>query len=364
MSVNVNLTKKQYNKLMKGEKVRLKNEQIGKGNYKIQLDNNEFSRLKRNMKQGKGFQIDHGNLSGSGIKDVFKSVKKGVKKAVKVAQPILKDVYRELKPIAKEVGKEALKQNRKYVDLGLKNVRERSEKQIEDILTPYIGKELAQDITTENSAYLSKKASQQLDKLEGRVDQVMRHPEINMVKGRDYDVLKPYNVNEEGLNLPVAVATEIQNIKGSGLKNRRVIYLKGEGAKSFFRKLGRTFGRIIKSKPVKKIFSELAKTGVSALTTSLTGSPIAGEMAKNLTGNLVESGVNTLADTTGEAMGGGLLTTKKTMLKNSGGALYVPSGGALYVPTSRGRGRCMCGRGLNGNDTTTQAQGGEYLISA
>jgi len=380
MSVNVDLTRRQMNKLKKGENVRLKPEQLGCGLNMLNLDNKKMTKMRRAMTHGKGLQISPNELysvDGEGLKDVLKSVKKVAKKTIKIAKPIAKDVYKftkkevlpALKPIAKSLGREMVKTNREFIDKGLKGIRERGEQEIEDILTPYIGKELAQDIVTTNSAVLSKKASDELDKLEKGVDKVMTHPEIGMQKGRDYAYLNPYNVSPEGLNeLPVAVAQAIPVAKGEGV--HRMVYIKnikGGSAKKFFKKVGRFFGKVVKSPQVKQILGNLVKQGVASMVTSMSGNPMLGQAVADSTASLQQAGVDALANTTGKAMGAGMLVSNKTVLKNSGGALFPPMGkgvgGALYPPGPmyKGRGRPR-GRGLNSSDVMTKQQGGKYYV--
>jgi hypothetical protein len=380
MSVNVDLTRKQLNALSKNKQVRLKHEQLGCGECMLNLDNKKMGKARRAMMSGKGLQISNADLmtndlSGEGLKDILKSVKKGVKKTIKLASPVAKDVYKftkkevlpVLKPIAKDVGREVLKENRALVDKGLKSVRERGEQEIEDVLINAFGKqnkELIQDLVTTGSASLSKKASKELDRLEGKVDTVLQ-TEVGLQKGRDYAYLNPYNVSPEGLNeLPVAVAQAIPMMKGEGV--HRAVYLKGGSAKKFFKKLGKSVGKIVKSPAVKKILTELGKQAVSAMIVSSTGNPMLAEAGKNLTGNLVESAVNEGANQAGNALGAGMLVGNKTVLKKGAG-LYPPMGrgvgGALYPPgiMYKGRGRPR-GRGLNGSNTVTKQQGGEYYI--
>ena len=308
--MSVNLTKKQHNALMKGKNIRVKHSQMGDSDgMSLTLDGAGMKKYNSSMRNSKGMTITPDHIKGGSFKSVMKKVLK------------------KSKPLAMDL----LKTNRKYVDKGLKKVRERGEKEIEDILIGALGdknKELIQDLVTSNSALLSKKASRQLDKLQGDVDTSMS--EMGLVKNRDYAYLNPFDVDPEGLNLPVAVAEAIPMLKGEGVN--RAIYLKGGSAKSFFKKVGKTLGKVVMSKPVKKILSQLAQQGVSAMVTSMTGSPVAGEMAKNLTGSLVDKGVDKLADKTGESMGGAMYMSG---MKNRGGAMYMSGKGLILTPTSR-----------------------------
>lgn len=345
MSVSVDLSRKQLNALHKGKTIILKPNQMDTGNHALLLNDAELRRYRNAVRNNKGMKITVNNLDGSGFKDVMKGLKKGVSKAMKVAKPIVKDVGREL-----------LKANRSTIDKAMKKQREITERGAEDLLMNMgVPKELAQDLVTDTSMVLSKRASKQLDKLEGKVDAVLQDPEMGMVKGRDYAYLNPYNVNPDGLNVPTAVATAIEEMKGSGV--RRVVYLKGKGVPKFLKKVGNVLGKVVKSKPVKKILTDLAKQGVASLATSVTGNPAVGQMVGTVTGNLVEQGVNEATDVTGDALGAGVLTRPKTEMRGvskMGGALYVPRGGALFVPQSQGR---KTGRGLVGPQ-----QGGIYYI--
>ncbi len=367
--MSVNLTRRQQNRLMNGHNVRVK--PVENGQHNLLLNQSEQAKVRRAMRQGKSITVSKHHIEGMGfnsvMKKVAKSVSRGTKKAIQFGKSdVVPFMKKEVVPYAKEIlapaVKEAVKRGRPVLDKKLKTMREKGEREIEDILVGALGeknRELVQDLVTEGSASLSKKASRQLDKLENKIHETMAHPDIDMVRGTDYDIIPSAQAHE----LPVAVAQayEMSDMKGSGV-HHRIVYIKGGKSKilKFFKKVGRVLGKVVKSKPVKKIFTELAKNGVSAMVTGATGSPVLGEMTKNLTGNLVESGVDKLADVTGDAMEGEGLLTRKTaevrMVSKSGGALYAPNGGALYVPTSRGRGR-PTGKGLMG-----PVAGGKYYI--
>lgn len=328
--MSVNLTKKQKNALSKGKNVRVKHSQLMEnGEHELKLSQEDMKRHRHALKHQKGMTIKPHHILGGASS--FKSVMKGVKRG------------------AKQLGRELLKHNRKYVDKGLKGLREVGEKQLEDILTPVIGKDLAQDIVTENSSFLSKKASRQLDKLQSEVDAVLQHPEVGLVKNRDYAYLNPYNiaVAEE---LPVATAHAIEVMKGQGVK--RVVYLKGGSVKSFFRKAGKVLGSVVKSPAVKKILGDLAKQGVSALATSVTGNPMIGEAVGNATAGLTQQGVDALANTTGDAMAGGALSGLRPsagIRRGRGRPRKSVDGGAMYMSGMRNRGGAMfmSGKGSN-----------------
>ncbi len=352
MDVQIQLTKAQKRKLLKGHAVNLKHSQLLNGNINVSLDKEHGRRLRRAMRTNKGFRLQPTQsmvqelVEGEGFKDVMRKVNKGVKKAISFTKKeVVPFVKKDVAPYAKEILGPAIKANRQHIDKAMKGARERSEKQIEDVLIKKLGKqnkELIQDLVTENSARLSSKASKQLDKLEGKVDAVMSHPEMGMIKGKDYDYVNINEVPEDKMNsYPLQVAEAIPIMKGQGI--HRAVYLKGSGAKKFFKKIGRFFGKVVKSKPVKRILGELAKQGVSSMVSSFAG-PMAGEVTKNLTGSLVDKGVDELANTTGDAMGGSVLLTSsgKTVLRRG-------RGGALFVPQ---------GRGLN----ISQLQGGKYLL--
>jgi len=322
------------------------------GDINVSLDKPHGRRLRRAMRTNKGFRLQPTQtmvqemVQGEGFKDVMRKVNKGVKKAITFTKnEVTPFVKKEVVPYAKELLAPAIKANRKQIDSAMKGVRERSEKQIEDVLIKKLGKqnkELIQDLVTENSAKLSKKASNQLDKLEGKVDAVLQNPEMGLQKGKDYDYVNIKEVPEDKMNsYPLPVAEAIPIMKGEGI--HRAVYLKGSGAKKFFKKIGKTLGKVVKSKPVKRILGELAKQGVSALATSVTGNPVAGQMVGQATGSLVDKGIDELANTTGDAMGGSILTARgKTIVK-------AGRGGALFVPQ---------GRGLN----VSKLQGGKYLL--
>jgi hypothetical protein len=371
MSVSVDLSRKQLNALHKGKTIVLKSSQMNNGSHSLLLNDAELRRYRSAVRNNKGMKITVNNLDGSGFKDVMKSVKKGVSKAVKVAKPIAKELRllgEVAKPIAKDVARELLKENRPAIDKAMKKRREITERKAEDLLMSFgMPKDLAQDLITDNSMKLSKKASNQLDKLEGKVDKVMG-VDMGMVKGKDYDV-KNYE------DLPVAVAQQIPTTEAydmtmlgqspytpSAMKGGRVVYLKGSGAKKFLRGLKKVASSVLKNKTTKKILTELGKQGVSALITGMTGSPVAGQMVSQATGNLVEKGIDAGADATADAIGGsGILTRPKTEMRGvskMGGALYIPRGagvsaGALYAPSARR----TTGKGLVGPE-----QGGRYYI--
>jgi hypothetical protein len=365
--MSVNLTKKQQNRLMNGYNIRVR--PVENGEHNLLLNQTEQTKLRRAMRQGKSITISKHHIEGLGFNSVMRkvarTVKKGANKAIEFGNSdfMKKEVVPYAKEVMKPVVEHAMKRGRPVLDKKLKSVRERSERQVEDILINALGKQnkaLIQDLVTEGSASLSKKASKQLDKLEDKIHEAMTHPDIDMVRGVDYDVIPSTEAHE----LPVAVAQSYEDtgLKGSGV-HHKIVYIKGGKSKvaKFFKKVGRALGSVVKSPVVKKALTELGKQGVSTLVTGMTGSPVAGEMASNLTGNLVESGVDKLTDVTGDAMqGNGILTKKATevrMVSKSGGALYVPNGGALYAPTSRGRGRKSLGKGLSG-----PVAGGKYYI--
>ncbi len=353
MDVQISLTKAQKRKLLKGHAVNLKHSQLMNGDVNVSLDKEHGRRLRKAMRGNKGFRLQPTQgmvqqmVEGEGFKDVMRKVNKGVKKAIRFTKnEVVPFVKSDVVPYAKEILAPAVKANRQHIDKAMKGVRERSEKQIEDVLIKKLGKqnkELIQDLVTENSARLSSKASKQLDKLEGKVDSVLQHPDMGMIKGKDYEYINTYDIPESKMNkLPLPVAEAIPIMKGEGI--HRAVYLKGKGVPKFLKKVGRFFGKVVKSKPVKKILTELAKQGVASMVSSATGNPFLGEATKGLTGNLVEQGVNKASDEAGEAMGGGVILTAsgKTILrKGRGGALFVPQG-----------------RGLN----ISKLQGGKYLL--
>jgi hypothetical protein len=352
MDIQISLTKAQKRKLLKGHSVNLKHSQLMNGNVNVSLDKEHGRRLRRAMRTNKGFRLQPNQnmvqqmIEGEGFKDVMKKVNKGIKKAVSYTKkeivPVVKnDVIPYAKEILKPAIKNAVKENRPAIDKALKRRREITEQKAEDLLMNLgVPKDLAQDLVTENSMKLSKKASKQLDKLEGKVDEVMAQ-DLGMVKGRDYAYLNPYDVDPDGLNLPVAVAEAIPTMKGEGVY--RAVYLKGKGVPKFLKKIGKVLGKVVKSKPVKKILTQLAQQGVANVVSGITQSPAVGQMVGQATSGLVEKGVGELADTSGEAIGGAVLTMsgKTVMKKGKGGALYIPQG-----------------RGMN----ISKLQGGKYLL--
>ena len=134
MEVKISLTKPQKRKLLKGHAVNLKHSQLMNGNVSVKLDNPHGKRLRRAMRANTGFRLQPSQvmvqemIEGEGFKDVMRKVNKGVKKAITFTK-------NEVAPYAKEILAPAVKANRKHIDKALKGARERSEKQIEDVLT-------------------------------------------------------------------------------------------------------------------------------------------------------------------------------------------------------------------------------------
>jgi hypothetical protein len=106
----------------------------------------------------------------------------------------------------------------------------------------------------------------------------------------------------------------------------RVVYLKGQGAKSFFKKVGRSIGKIISNPAVKKVVKQLATSGVASLGAAVGLPPsVTAALSKPLTDLAVDEGSKALS---GLGMRRGM----------RGGAMYMSGmrnrgmrGGALYM---------------------------------
>ena len=252
-------------------------------------------------------------ISGSGFKSVMKRVAKGATDIVKQTRKAGEKVFKEdIKPVLK---KEAIKflhdTVRPAVDKQMKKGRENLEMRVEDTLISKLGpeyKNLVQDVVTETSANLSKKASNELDRLENNLDEAMQG--MGLMKNKDY-------VIQGGMIM----------VQGSDIGKKILRGLK---------KIGKAIAPV-----VKPVLKELATQGVASLGTALTGNPAVGQMGAEALSGLTDKGVDKLYDKATE--GAGVLTTGKTRLKKS-------NGGALYVPTSRGRG------------LVNKHQGGKYYI--
>jgi len=343
--MSVNLTKRQYNRLMNGHSVRVR--PIENGDHSLLLNKSEQAKLRRAMNHGKSITISKHHLEGAGFKSVMKKVGKSIQKqanqAIQMAKPHAKNfAKKELQPIAEDIWDNSIKptlqeEGKRRIRRGRANLEEAvrthtiKEKTAEKLLTNMgMSKDLAKDLITSSNIKLSNKASEALDRIQNQLEDKLDN--MGMSKGIDYDIIEhnyPTAV-EEAEVLGEYLPEDVEPITGSGMKRKhhRVVVLKGQGAKSFFKKIGRSIAKVVASKPVKNVLKNLASQGVSTLTTMATGSPVAGELVGNMTKGLTDQAVDA---GTSELAGLGMRKAKMR-----GGALYVPGGGALYVPTGRG----------------------------
>ena len=340
----VNLTKKQEKMLMKNKNVRVKPEQLSENmmGTELFLDGKEKSKFRAALKNNRGMIIKssmvQGDMSGMGFNKVMKNVQKSIKKEYnKNVKPELKSAYKETKSAVKgtlkdifgdiketarasakmKVQKEKAKATKKLMENNFID-EEKAESLLRQVGIP---SDLADDLITKSNMKLRDSSLRQLNNLETNLINTLDR--VGAVKGEDYEI---EDMNDE-------------EIVGMGMRPKkrgvhRVVYVKGGSAKSFFKKIGKTIGKVLQNKQVGKIVKDLGVKGLSVLG-SLAGIPPS--VTQTLSKPLVDMAVNE----TGDALAGlGVLTQKKTVLglnkTTRGGAMYhdLRRGGAMFA--SRG----------------------------
>jgi len=332
----VNLTKLQQNKLRKGHNVRVKSSQLGDSGEELFLDNMEKRKYRAAVKHDKGMTIKPSMLEmleGGSLKKVLDKVKKNVKstynKDVKPElQSFAKSTKAELKSVAKDIMKDlkatAKESTRRKVNttkeratkkLMENNIidEERAEKVLQKLGVP---KDLAEDLVTKSNIKLRDTSMRTLDKLQEGVENALSDMELE--KGIDYDIEDMASDELEGMGL-----------KGVKRGRHRVVYLKGQGAKSFFKKVGHSIGKIISNPAVKKVVKQLATSGISSLG-AMVGLPpsVTGALSKPLTDLAIDEGSKALSG----------LGVRRRGRPTKGGAMYMSGmrnrgmrGGAMYM---------------------------------
>jgi len=280
--MSVNLTKKQYNRLMNGHSVRVR--PMENGDHELLLNKSEQTKARRAMKNSKAITIKKHHIKGAGFGKVMNKVK----------QSVSHQLNNEVMPIVQH-----------HASMGAHTLKERAaEKLLENLGVP---NGLAKELITSKNLNLSKKASESLDMLQNELESTMN--KHGLVKGVDYDV------DIHNFDMPVSESDVLKKYlpertftTGSGRKKKhhRVIYLKGSGFISFFKNLGNNIEKIATSKIGRNILKDIASTGVSTIAKTFTGSPLFGKIAGNVAGGVTQH-----------------------ML---GGALFVPMGRGISLP--------------------------------
>jgi hypothetical protein len=335
----VNLTKQQQNKLRKGHNVRVKSSQLGDSGEELFLDNMEKRKYRAAVKHDKGMTIKPSMLEmleGGSLKKVLDKVKKNVKstynkdvkpelqsfaKSTKAElKSVAKDIMKDLKSTAKEATRRKVNTTKERAAKKLmeNNIidEERAEKVLQKLGVP---KDLAEDLVTKSNIKLRDTSMRTLDKLQEGVENALSDMELE--KGVDYDIEDMASDELEGMGL-----------KGVKRGRHRVVYLKGQGAKDFFRKVGRSIGKIISNPAVKKVVKQLATSGISSLG-AMVGLPpsVTGALSKPLTDLAIDEGSKALSGLGVRRRG------RPTQSKGHAG-LSSTKGGAMYMSGMRNRG--------------------------
>lgn len=333
----VKLTKQQQNKLRKGHNVRVSSSQLGETGEELFLDNMGKRKYRASVKHSRGMTIKPEmvqlELEGGSLKKVMDKVKRNVKstynkdvkpelqsfaKSTKAElKSVAKDIMKDLKSTAKEATRRKVNTTKeraakKLMENNIIN-EEKAEKVLQSLGVPI---NISQDFVTSTNIRLRDSSMRTLDALQENVENVLS--DVQMERGVDYDIEDMASDELEGMGL-----------KGMKRGRHRVVYLKGQGAKDFFRKVGRSIGKIISNPAVKKVVKQLATTGVAALGSAVGLPPsVSAALSKPLTDLAVDEGSKALS---------GLGVRRRGRPSTKGGAMYMSGmrrgvrGGAMYM---------------------------------
>ena len=296
VEVQLDLTPAQKRKIKNGHTVQLKHNQLMKGDVSVVLDKEHARRIRRALKNKSGMRLSPSQemyqqmIQGEGFKSVMKKI------------------GRQLKNIGK-------KQGARLLDKGVDILQ----KSVEDKLIEQLGpenEEIIKKLSDTTRDKLTDSANKKISNVEAELDTVLQGS--GMVKNLHY------------------------KYTGRGMSRKVVLTTEGKGAKSFFKKLGRSAQKVFTSKPVREIAKTLVKQGVASIGTALTGNPMIGQVASELTSGLT----NTAVDSGMDAIQGAGNFQKPNRRVPPFAIKIIPNqsnelGGALFPPGAmvRGRGR-------------------------
>ena len=244
--VQINLTKQEMNKLMKGKTAQLKHASLINGTNNIELDKSQLRRYKRALKNNTGFRLKLSNeqisktMTGEGVGDFFKKLKEDTKEISKnVYKKSVKPTLSNLKKSAKEasksflietLGKEkplkGLKESAKEraktyikeealpeIRRGAKDTIDIAEKEVEQkLIDNYnVPENVARAVVTASSVRMSNATKEELDAVEESLNGMGLYRNVHYTyrKGKGFSFKKIWSGIKKGFNVVKPVLSAV-----------------------------------------------------------------------------------------------------------------------------------------------------------